>query len=232
MSKKFLITIFITLFTFLLFTGCEEKKNYTITYVMDVVEEEMFNVNYTEKNIELLNPTKKGYIFSGWYEDEYYTTKVESIEMIDGGKKALYAKWEVENPANFITSYELREKLNSGDTFVLVIGSNACYHCKIFTATIRRYVYSGHTVYYLDLNDRTDTGLRLIDLEIEERLLDDIPEDRGITSLATPTSVYVKDGEFVDAVQGAYGMDGGRDYEVWCDVMEGKYVGKTTYSIG
>ena len=61
-------------------------------------------------------------------------------------------------------------------------------------------------------------------------LLADVPTDRGITSLATPTTVRVEDGVIVDAIQGAYGMTGGTNYLVFCEVIEGEYVGKDSYT--
>ena len=135
------------------------------------------------------------------------------------------------NRSTTITTAELMEKLNNGDTFVLFLGSNTCSHCKEFYKTVNRYIASGNTVYYVDLADTSDTTLTKYYSEIEERLLNDIPEDRDITSLATPTTVYVLNGEFADAIQGAYGMDGGSNYVVWCDVVEGNYVGKPVYKL-
>lgn len=66
---------------------------------------------------------------------------------------------------------------------------------------------------------------------IVEKLTTEIPDDRNITGLATPTTVYVKDGKFADAVVGAYGMKGGEEYAIFCDVVEGKYVGKASHSL-
>lgn len=135
----------------------------------------------------------------------------------------------IANRATTLTTSQVMEKLNNGDTFVLFLGANTCAHCKEFYKTINTYVNSGNTVYYVDLADSSDPTLIKYQSEFEERLLEGVPTDRGITSLATPTTVYVKDGEFVDAVQGAYGMEGGTNYAIFCDVVEGKYVGKPTY---
>ena len=135
----------------------------------------------------------------------------------------------IANRATTLTTSQVMEKLNNGDTFVLFLGANTCAHCKEFYKTINTYVNSGNTVYYVDLADSSDPTLIKYQSEFEERLLEGVPTDRGITSLATPTTVYVKDGEFVDAVQGTYGMEGGTNYAIFCDVVEGKYVGKPTY---
>ena len=134
--------------------------------------------------------------------------------------------------ATTLTTSQVMDKLNNGDTFILFIGANTCAHCKEFYKTINTYVNSGNTVYYVDVADSSDPTLNKYFSELEERLLNDIPSDRNITELATPTTIYVKDGEFADAIQGAYGMEGGSDYATFCDVVEGKYVGKPTYKIG
>jgi predicted bacteriocin transport accessory protein len=136
----------------------------------------------------------------------------------------------VANHATTITTSQLKEKLSNGDTFVLFIGSNSCSHCKEFYTTVNKYVSSGNTIYYIDIADDSDPLISKYVNELEEMLLA-IPDvedgNRSITSLATPTTVYVKDGEFADAIQGAYGMSGGTNYTIFCDVVEGKYIGKT-----
>jgi len=136
----------------------------------------------------------------------------------------------VNNMATTLTTSQLMDKLNSSDnTFVLFIGANTCAHCKEFYKTVNTYIKSGHTVYYVDMADTSDPTLTKYAAELEERL-ETIPDDRNITDLSTPLSIYVKNGEFVDAVQGAYGMEGGTNYATWCDVMEGKYENKATYT--
>lgn len=134
--------------------------------------------------------------------------------------------------ATTITTSELMEKLNDKETFVLFIGANTCAHCKEFYKTVNTYVKSGNTVYYVDVADTSDPTLKKYFSEIEERLIEGVASDRNITELATPTTVYVKDGVFADAIQGAYGMEGGSDYATFCDVVEGKYVGKPAYKLG
>ena len=133
--------------------------------------------------------------------------------------------------ATTLTSAQLMDKLSKGETFIIFFGANNCAHCKEFYKTINTYVGSGNTVYYLDLNDKSDTTLNRYYPELEERLLNDIPVDRGITAFNTPTTVYVKNGQFADAIQGAYGMEGGANYATFCDIVEGKYVGKPTYKL-
>lgn len=49
-----------------------------------------FNI---ETNIELKNPVRKGYMFSGWYSDSNYKNKVVKIPQGSIGNKTLFAKW-------------------------------------------------------------------------------------------------------------------------------------------
>lgn len=46
-----------------------------------------------ETNIELKNPIRKGYMFSGWYSDSNYKNKVVKIPQGSIGNKMLFAKW-------------------------------------------------------------------------------------------------------------------------------------------
>jgi predicted bacteriocin transport accessory protein len=139
---------------------------------------------------------------------------------------------KIENRATAITSAQLEEKLEAEETFVLFVGSQDCAHCKQFYKTINRYIkdHPDTEIFYFDTNDSTDLGRGKMTIEIEQRLIAEIESDRGITSLATPTTIYIEDGEFKDAIQGAYGMTGGANYLIFCEVIEGKYVGKSTYT--
>ena len=60
--------------------GKNSRKNPTAYYV-------------TSKTITLQNPTRKGYIFRGWYSDSKYKHRVTKITAKSTGKKILYAKW-------------------------------------------------------------------------------------------------------------------------------------------
>lgn len=48
----------------------------------------------TTKTIKLKKPTKKGYVFKGWYADKQCRKKVTAIKKGSSGKKTLYAKWK------------------------------------------------------------------------------------------------------------------------------------------
>ena len=46
------------------------------------------------QEVTLLNPTRDGYEFLGWYSDSYFRNKVEKITANSTGSKTFYAKWE------------------------------------------------------------------------------------------------------------------------------------------
>ena len=159
------------------------------------------------------------------------------IIIVQGIVKAV-DKWQskeeessIENRSTVLTTSQLMTKLENKESFVLFLGANTCAHCKQFYKTVNTYIKSGNTVYYVDLADTSDPTLNKYYYELVEKL-DDIPDDRNITDLSTPLSIYVKDGVFTDAVQGAFGMSGGTEYATWCDVMEGVYEGKPTHGLG
>lgn len=86
------------------------KKNYSITYVLDGGTNNSANpASYQSGSeaIKLLNPTRTGYTFVGWYSDSNYKTKVTEIAVGSTGNKTLYAKWKK-------TTYKITYKLNSG----------------------------------------------------------------------------------------------------------------------
>ncbi len=73
-----------------------KKNTYTITYELNGgVNSSKNKKSYTitTKTFKLYNPTKKGYIFNGWYTSSKYKTKVTKIKKGTTGNKIYYAKW-------------------------------------------------------------------------------------------------------------------------------------------
>ena len=71
---------------------------YTITYNLDGGTNVSGNpAQYTVETgkITLLDPTKTGYRFDGWYTDDTYSTKVTEIAADSTGGVTLWAKWTV-----------------------------------------------------------------------------------------------------------------------------------------
>ena len=70
---------------------CTVTVPYTITYKLNGGTNNKNNPkSYYGKKITLKNPTRKGYIFKGWYSNSNYKTKVTNFST---GNKTLYAKW-------------------------------------------------------------------------------------------------------------------------------------------
>ena len=73
------------------------KEKYTITYKLNGGKNNKKNpkiYTITSKMIKLAAPTRKGYVFKGWYRDKKCTKKVTSIKKGSTGKMTLYAKWK------------------------------------------------------------------------------------------------------------------------------------------
>ena len=74
-----------------------KKTKYKITYQLKGGKNSKKNPTsyyYTSKTITLKNPTRKGYVFKGWYADKKYKKKVTSIKKGGTGNIVLYAKWK------------------------------------------------------------------------------------------------------------------------------------------
>ena len=87
-----------------------KTTKYQITYKLDGGKNNKKNpttYEITSKTIKLSNPSKKGYVFKGWYRDKNYKKKVTAIEKGSTGKVTLYAKWAKEK-------YTITYKLNGG----------------------------------------------------------------------------------------------------------------------
>lgn len=87
-----------------------KAAQYQITYNLNGGKNNKKNpktYKITSKTIKLSNPSKKGYVFKGWYCDKKCTKKVTSIKKGSTGKVTLYAKWAKEK-------YTITYKLNGG----------------------------------------------------------------------------------------------------------------------
>ena len=76
----------------------DEEQTYSITYVN--VEEATFSsanpTSYksTDNDITLVNPSKDGYTFMGWYLDQEFNSAITEITASTNGNLTLYAKWQ------------------------------------------------------------------------------------------------------------------------------------------
>ncbi len=72
------------------------KETYKINYVIadgKNNEANPSNYNIDSNLIELKDPTRAGYVFSGWYSDEALTSPQSTIPAGSSGAKTFYAKW-------------------------------------------------------------------------------------------------------------------------------------------
>lgn len=70
---------------------------YKITYKLNGGKNAKKNptaYTYKTSTIKLKNPTRKGYVFKGWYLDKKFKKKVTAINKGNSGNKTLYAKWK------------------------------------------------------------------------------------------------------------------------------------------
>ena len=70
---------------------------YSIEYKLDggIIENAPTEYDTLNKGLELITPTKEGYIFKGWYEtNDFSGSSIKKIEKGTEGNKVFYAKWE------------------------------------------------------------------------------------------------------------------------------------------
>ena len=74
---------------------CTDEPEYTIKYELDggVNNSDNPQVYKGSSNITLLEPTKSGYVFEGWYTDSAYKNRIDTISNGTSGNLTLYAKW-------------------------------------------------------------------------------------------------------------------------------------------
>ncbi|PXV90274.1 putative repeat protein (TIGR02543 family) [Lachnotalea glycerini] len=97
---------------------CKIRVGYKITYKLNGGTNNAKNqYAYYNKRIKLYAPTRKGYIFKGWYTDKKFTTKITVIQKKSKQDYKLYARWEkVTKPAAPII-----KRVYSKDSFVMKV---------------------------------------------------------------------------------------------------------------
>lgn len=96
------------------------------------------------------------------------------------------------------------DKVNSGDTFVLVVGTTNCTYCIEFDETLNDFIKENEiTVYTLKIDkESTETvdgkEVRVKFLELEDLI--------GKT-IRTPTTFFIVDGKTVSSHEGAYSYE-------------------------
>ena len=73
---------------------CKIVVPYKITYKLNKGKNHKSNPStYFKQKITLKNPTRKGYVFKGWYTDSKFKKKITSIAKTSKKDITLYAKW-------------------------------------------------------------------------------------------------------------------------------------------
>lgn len=108
----------------------------------------------------LKDPTKKGYIFKGWYSDKNYKNKVTKLVSKGGEDITLYAKWEkVKTQKASITSLKIKngkkaklriKKLKNADGYQVLYGTNKRLKKNVKTLTVKK-----NTVILKNLKNKT-----------------------------------------------------------------------------
>ena len=149
---------------------------------------------------------------------------VEGIENIKQNSET--KEKEAKNKYTKLTMGQVKEKLEKKQDFVLFVGSHNCIHCENFKPIINKYIGStGKTIYYIDIEDTSDTTMEPKELLAWKEMLTEI-DTREIESLNTPTVIVIRGGEFKDAKAGAQALNGGMEYLNFVKFVEGEYIGK------
>ena len=149
---------------------------------------------------------------------------VNGIEKIKENSSA--KKEEEKNKYTKLTMEQVRTKIDNDDDFILFIGAHDCVYCNEFKTVVNKYISStSNMIYYIDINDSSDTSMDDKYLDEWVEMLGNI-STRDFTGLSTPTVVVIRDGEFADAKSGAHGLSGGMEYLNFVKFVEGEYIGK------
>ncbi|NLR94312.1 leucine-rich repeat protein [Flammeovirga agarivorans] len=92
-----------------------ELIEYSIYYHDGNTDSETYTVETDEYS--LITPTKPGYTFEGWYLDESYTSKIETITKGSTGDLDLYPKWKV---IEYSITYNNVEDYDGLSTYTIV----------------------------------------------------------------------------------------------------------------
>ena len=114
---------------------------YTIEYELDGGISENLPSEYDtlNKGLDIPSPTKEGYKFLGWYDNNLFTgEKITKIEKGTEGNKILYAKWEKEN-----ITYKITFESNGGSHIQQIEYVNESEEITLENPTKERYKFLG-----------------------------------------------------------------------------------------
>ena len=170
-----------------------ELITYTITFDSNGGNE-LENIEFTieTKNIELPTPTREGYTFLGWYEEE---VKVETIE---NRNYELTAKWEKLLPTIFIEKVEYQ--IEVGDQLILEPTTDYQYNIDVIVFGT---IIEDDSIISKDLNNQLMlTGLKVGETKVTIYLFDYEQVNKTIT-------IKVNKKPVIDAIQPVINVEGG-----------------------
>ena len=113
-------------------------KDYSIVYKLNGgINNKLNPVTYNFKTAvtSLAKPTRKGYVFQGWYTDAKLKTPFEGIKKGSKGNKTVYAKWK-------IVKYTITYTLNGG---IAPKGNPSNYYVTTATIKLKNPTKKGYT---------------------------------------------------------------------------------------
>ena len=136
--------------------------DYTVTYNLNGgVNNENNPGGYNiEQNVELTNPTRKGYVFGGWYTDSNFTNKVTSIPVGSKGNKTYYAQWVK-------SSYKINYNANGGKGKMTATTCKANTNCTLRGNSFKRTGYV-----FVEWNTKKDgTGVSFTNKQVVRNMI-------------------------------------------------------------
>ena len=142
--KKKSIVFSLLLLIMILGTGMQvsaktSAKTYKVTYVLNRGTNNKKNpAKYkSNKTVKLYSPSRKGYLFKGWYSDRKFKKRVTKIKKGTKGNKKFYAKWAAK-------TYKITYNTNGGSNSK---SNKTTYNCKnavrLYTPAKKHYVFKG-----------------------------------------------------------------------------------------
>ena len=149
MKKRFNILIFLLALFLPIIVNAEPDETttyYTLNYNLNGGINNTNNPSeYNEEStIILSNPTRKGYVFGGWYSESNYQTQITEIQEGSTGDKDLYALW-------LKSSYKINYKANGGSG---KMSATTCKANKDCTLRSRAFKRTGYT--FIEWNTKKD----------------------------------------------------------------------------
>lgn len=130
---------------------CKVTVGYKITYKLNKGKNHENNPSaYYKQKVSLNSPTRKGYVFKGWYTDSKFKTKISSIKKNSTKNYTLYAKWEkvkkpsaptlksVTNTKNQKMKIALKSSVSNAKGYEITYATNKKFTKNKDTATISK----------------------------------------------------------------------------------------------